>query len=71
MLPWLLDFFFLFLQSSGVNSYFPFPAEKVTGNLTKLTGQVAPCDVSSVRAIRKAMGIAPPPEPLIDLTTGN
>ncbi|XP_024150708.1 bromodomain-containing protein 7 [Oryzias melastigma] len=44
-------------------------AEKVTGNLTKLTGQVAPCDVSSVRAIRKAMGIAPPPEPLIDLTT--
>uniref|UniRef100_A0A8C7ZYN3 Bromodomain containing 7 n=1 Tax=Oryzias sinensis TaxID=183150 RepID=A0A8C7ZYN3_9TELE len=46
-------------------------AEKVTGNLTELTGQVAPCDVSSVHAIRKAMGIAPPPEPLIDLTTGN
>uniref|UniRef100_A0A8C7ZWL8 Bromodomain containing 7 n=1 Tax=Oryzias sinensis TaxID=183150 RepID=A0A8C7ZWL8_9TELE len=44
-------------------------AEKVTGNLTELTGQVAPCDVSSVHAIRKAMGIAPPPEPLIDLTT--
>lgn len=43
----------------------------MTGNLTELTGQVAPCDVSSVHAIRKAMGIAPPPEPLIDLTTGN
>ncbi|XP_012735654.2 bromodomain-containing protein 7 isoform X1 [Fundulus heteroclitus] len=47
-------------------------AEKVTGNLTELTGQVAPCDVSSVYGIRKAMGIAVPPEQpeaLIDLTT--
>ncbi|XP_015236202.1 PREDICTED: bromodomain-containing protein 7 [Cyprinodon variegatus] len=47
-------------------------AEKVTGNLTELTGQVAPCDVSSVYGIRKAMGITVPPElpePLIDLTT--
>nr|XP_061820543.1 bromodomain-containing protein 7-like isoform X1 [Nerophis lumbriciformis] len=42
-------------------------AEKVTGNLTELTGQVAPCDISSVRAIRRAMGIAP--DALIDLTT--
>ncbi|KAA8596110.1 hypothetical protein FQN60_011401 [Etheostoma spectabile] len=33
-------------------------AEKVTGNLAELTGQVAPCDVSSVYGIRKAMGIA-------------
>uniref|UniRef100_A0A672ZRP8 Bromo domain-containing protein n=1 Tax=Sphaeramia orbicularis TaxID=375764 RepID=A0A672ZRP8_9TELE len=48
-------------------------AEKVTGNLAELTGQVAPCDVSSLYGIRKAMGIAGPPgpsEPLIDLTTG-
>uniref|UniRef100_A0A8C9ZTH4 Bromodomain containing 7 n=1 Tax=Sander lucioperca TaxID=283035 RepID=A0A8C9ZTH4_SANLU len=48
-------------------------AEKVTGNLAELTGQVAPCDVSSVYGIRKAMGIAVPPEPpgpFIDLTTG-
>ncbi|XP_029282948.1 bromodomain-containing protein 7 isoform X2 [Cottoperca gobio] len=47
-------------------------AEKVTGNLAELTGQVAPCDVSSVYGIRKAMGIAVPPEPagpFIDLTT--
>ncbi|XP_049906029.1 bromodomain-containing protein 7 isoform X1 [Epinephelus moara] len=47
-------------------------AEKVTGNLAELTGQVAPCDVSSVYGIRKAMGIALPPEPpgpFIDLTT--
>ncbi|KAF7211798.1 bromodomain-containing protein 7 isoform X1 [Nothobranchius furzeri] len=46
-------------------------AEKVMGNLTELTGQVAPCDVSSVASIRKAMGIAALPalsEPLIDLT---
>uniref|UniRef100_A0A3Q1I1Y4 Bromodomain containing 7 n=1 Tax=Acanthochromis polyacanthus TaxID=80966 RepID=A0A3Q1I1Y4_9TELE len=48
-------------------------AEKVTGNLTELTGQVAPCDVSSIYGIRKAMGIAvppEPPEPFTDLTTG-
>ncbi|KAM7406443.1 hypothetical protein PAMP_000818 [Pampus punctatissimus] len=44
-------------------------AEKVTENLAALTGQVAPCDVSSIYGIRKAMGIALPPEPLIDLTT--
>ncbi|XP_040925995.1 bromodomain-containing protein 7 isoform X2 [Betta splendens] len=47
-------------------------AEKVTGNLADLTGQVAPCDVCSVYGIRKAMGIAVPPEPpgpLMDLTT--
>ncbi|XP_074521877.1 bromodomain-containing protein 7 isoform X2 [Halichoeres trimaculatus] len=47
-------------------------AEKVTGNLAELTGRVAPCDVSSVHGIRKAMGVAlppDPPEPLIDLTT--
>ncbi|KAM9409409.1 bromodomain-containing protein 7 [Pholidichthys leucotaenia] len=44
-------------------------AEKVTENLTKLTGQVAPCDVSSIYGIRKAMGIALPPEPFIDLIT--
>uniref|UniRef100_A0A8C3G794 Bromodomain containing 7 n=1 Tax=Cyclopterus lumpus TaxID=8103 RepID=A0A8C3G794_CYCLU len=47
-------------------------AEKVTGNLAALTGQVAPCDVSSVYGIRRAMGIAvppEPPEPFIDLTT--
>ncbi|XP_077567785.1 bromodomain-containing protein 7 isoform X2 [Stigmatopora nigra] len=42
-------------------------AEKVTGNLAKLTGQVAPCDISSIGAIRKAMGIALPPEALVDL----
>lgn len=45
-------------------------ADRVTGNLTELTGHVAPCDVSSIYGIRKAMGIAVPPEPLIDLTTG-
>lgn len=48
-------------------------AEKVTENLAEMTGQVAPCDVSSVYGIRRAMGIALPPEPLesfIDLTTG-
>ncbi|XP_072236277.1 bromodomain-containing protein 7 [Leuresthes tenuis] len=47
-------------------------AEKVTENLAELTGQVAPCDVSSIYGIRRAMGIAIPPEPpkpLIDLTT--
>ncbi|KAM9765499.1 bromodomain-containing protein 7 [Menidia menidia] len=44
-------------------------AEKVTGNLAELTGQVAPCEVSSVYGIRRAMGIAAPPEPLLDLTT--
>ncbi|XP_056269052.1 bromodomain-containing protein 7 isoform X2 [Pseudoliparis swirei] len=50
-------------------------AEKVTGNLASLTGLVAPCDVSSVFSIRRAMGIAGPPEPpgapgpLLDLTT--
>lgn len=49
-------------------------AEKVTENLTKLTGQVAPSDVSSVYSIRRAMGVtmpteAAPPEPLVDLTT--
>ncbi|XP_030575262.1 bromodomain-containing protein 7 [Archocentrus centrarchus] len=47
-------------------------AEKVTSNLAALTGQVAPCDVSSIYGIRKAMGIAAPPdpsEPFIDLTT--
>ncbi|XP_069546499.1 bromodomain-containing protein 7 isoform X1 [Brachyistius frenatus] len=47
-------------------------AEKVTGNLAELTGQVAPCDVSSVYGIRKAMGVAAPPEPpepFTDLTT--
>lgn len=48
-------------------------AEKVTGNLAELTGQVAPCDVSSIYGVRKAMGIAvplEPPEPFVDLTTG-
>lgn len=47
-------------------------AEKVTGNLAELTGQVAPCDVCSLHGIRKAMGISLPleaPEALIDLTT--
>ncbi|XP_044233135.1 bromodomain-containing protein 7 isoform X1 [Thunnus albacares] len=44
-------------------------AEKVTGNLAALTSQVAPCDVSSVYGIRKAMGVALPPESFIDLTT--
>ncbi|XP_034041941.1 bromodomain-containing protein 7 isoform X2 [Thalassophryne amazonica] len=45
-------------------------AEKVTGNLAELTGQVAPCDVSSVYGVRKAMGISLPPalsEPFINL----
>uniref|UniRef100_A0A665VDH2 Bromodomain containing 7 n=1 Tax=Echeneis naucrates TaxID=173247 RepID=A0A665VDH2_ECHNA len=48
-------------------------AEKVTGNLAELTGQVAPCDVSSIYGIRKAMGVSLPPEltePFTDLTTG-
>uniref|UniRef100_I3J3X4 Bromodomain containing 7 n=1 Tax=Oreochromis niloticus TaxID=8128 RepID=I3J3X4_ORENI len=48
-------------------------AEKVTSNLAELTSQVAPCDVSSIYGIRKAMGIAAPPDPpelFIDLTTG-
>ncbi|XP_060901675.1 bromodomain-containing protein 7 [Labrus mixtus] len=47
-------------------------AEKVTGNLAELTGQVAPCDVSTVYGIRRAMGVALPPglpESFIDLTT--
>lgn len=47
-------------------------AEKVTGNLTKLTGQVAPSDVCSLFGIRKAMGISLPfenPENFIDLST--
>ncbi|XP_077419037.1 bromodomain-containing protein 7 isoform X4 [Vanacampus margaritifer] len=44
-------------------------AEKVTSNLAELTGRVAPRDISSIWAIRKAMGIVLPPEPLIDLTT--
>lgn len=48
-------------------------AEKVTENLAEMTGQVAPCDVSSLWGIRRAMGIAvpaEPPESFIDLTTG-
>lgn len=48
-------------------------AEKVTGNLTEMTRQVAPCDVSSLYGIRRAMGIAvpiEPPETFADLTTG-
>ncbi|XP_070691697.1 bromodomain-containing protein 7 isoform X3 [Pempheris klunzingeri] len=47
-------------------------ADKVTGNLAELTSQVAPSDVSSVYGIRRAMGIAVPPDPpgpFIDLTT--
>ncbi|XP_077443977.1 bromodomain-containing protein 7 isoform X3 [Stigmatopora argus] len=44
-------------------------AEKVTGNLAELTGQVAPCDISNIGAIRKAMGIALPPEALVDLAS--
>ncbi|XP_033847503.1 bromodomain-containing protein 7 [Periophthalmus magnuspinnatus] len=46
--------------------------EKVTGNLTKLTGQVAPSDVCSLHGIRKAMGISLPfemAENFIDLST--
>ncbi|KAK7913499.1 hypothetical protein WMY93_013710 [Mugilogobius chulae] len=46
--------------------------EKVTGNLTKLTGQVAPSDVCSLHGIRKAMGISLPfemPENFTDLST--
>lgn len=53
--------------------HLPFTAEKVTGNLANLAGQVAPCDICSIYSIRKAMGIAVPPEPpgpFIDLTTG-
>lgn len=45
----------------------------MTENLAEMTGQVTPCDVSSVYGIRRAMGIAvppEPPEPFIDLTTG-
>lgn len=52
---------------------FGFAAEKVTGNLANLAGQVAPCDICSIYSIRKAMGIAVPPEPsgpFIDLTPG-
>ena len=48
-------------------------AEKVTENLAEMTSQVAPCDVSSVYGIRRAMGIAIPlehPASFIDLTTG-
>ncbi|XP_003969597.2 bromodomain-containing protein 7 isoform X1 [Takifugu rubripes] len=46
-------------------------AEKVTENLAGMTSQVAPCDVSSVYGIRRAMGIAVPleTESFIDLTT--
>ncbi|XP_061525162.1 bromodomain-containing protein 7 isoform X8 [Phycodurus eques] len=44
-------------------------AERVTGNLAALTGRVAPRDISSIWAIRKAMGIALPLEALVDLTT--
>ncbi|XP_061670675.1 bromodomain-containing protein 7 isoform X12 [Syngnathoides biaculeatus] len=44
-------------------------AEKVTGNLAELTGRVAPRDISSIWAIRKAMGITLPVEALVDLTT--
>ncbi|XP_019722331.1 bromodomain-containing protein 7 isoform X4 [Hippocampus comes] len=44
-------------------------AEKVMGNLAELTGRVAPREISSIWAIRKAMGIVLPPEHLIDLTT--
>ncbi|KAM3624812.1 uncharacterized protein V6R79_001908 [Siganus canaliculatus] len=47
-------------------------AEKVTENLADMTGQVAPCDVSSVYAIRRAMGITVPSEAcdtFVDLTT--
>ncbi|CAL1604329.1 unnamed protein product [Knipowitschia caucasica] len=36
--------------------------EKVTGNLTKLTGRVAPSDVCSLHGVRKAMGISLPIE---------
>lgn len=47
-------------------------AEKVTENLAGMTSQVAPCDVSSVYGIRRAMGIAVPleTESFIALTTG-
>lgn len=47
-------------------------AEKVTENLAGMTSQVAPCDVSSVYGIRRAMGIAVPldTESFTDLTTG-
>lgn len=47
-------------------------AEKVTENLAGMTSQVAPCDVSSVYGIRRAMGIAVPldTESFADLTTG-
>lgn len=48
-------------------------AEKVTENLAGMTSQVAPCDVSSVYGIRRAMGIAVPleTESFVDLTTGD
>lgn len=49
-------------------------AEKVMENLAGMTSQVAPCDVSSVYGIRRAMGIAVPletSESFIDLTTGD
>lgn len=62
-----------FMLPSSSHPFLRSVAEKVTGNLAQLTSQVAPCDVSSVYGIRKAMGISLPPElarPLIDLTTG-
>lgn len=43
-------------------------------NLAGMTSQVAPCDVSSVHGIRRAMGIAAPlqtSESFINLTTGD
>lgn len=49
-------------------------AEKVMKNLAGMTSQVAPCDVSSVHGIRRAMGIAAPhetSESFINLTTGD
>lgn len=49
-------------------------AEKVMKNLAGMTSQVAPCDVSSVHGIRRAMGIAVPheaSESFINLTTGD
>lgn len=49
-------------------------AEKVMENLAGMTSQVAPCDVSSIYGIRRAMGIAVPLETsksFTDLTTGD
>lgn len=49
-------------------------AEKVMKNLAGMTSQVAPCDVSSLHGIRRAMGIAVPhetSESFINLTTGD